>query len=270
MKNRCKGDAVMTERYSGISVEKKGSVGFVFFDNPEFNNRMGYKETASLVDALTECDNDNDIRAIILSGKGDSFCTGGKIDGFPDGPLVAQKRYSDIGIKALKTIFELSKPIIAAVNATALAGGLMFIEACDLAVAGRSVMFGLPEISRGYFPMLALAILQKSIPKKRLFEMAFTNKLVDAGTMAEWNMINEIVDDGKVLERAEEMANVISMFSSIPVSFGRSTYYKMNDMNLSNSIDYSSCALLNLIWTDDVRETARALEENREPVYKGQ
>ena len=260
----------MSGKYTGISVEKRKNTGFVFFDNPEHNNRMGYAETVSLTEALRDCDADNDIRAIILSGKGGSFCTGGKIDGFPDGPLVAQKRYAEAGENALLTFFNVSKPIIAAVNATALAGGLMFIEACDLAVAGRSVMFGLPEISRGYFPMLAMAVLQKSLPKKRLFELAFMNKLVSAETMLEWNFINEVTDDDKVLERAEEIAAIIGSFSSVPVSFGRRTFYKMNDMNLSSSIDYSECALLNLIWTDDVRETARAQEEGREPVYKGQ
>ena len=260
----------MSGKYTGVTVESKPPIAFVFFDNPEHNNRMGYAETVSLTDALKDCDADSDIRAIILSGKGDSFCTGGKIDGFPDGPLMAQKKYTDAGVKALQAIFDLSKPIIAAVNATALAGGLMFIEACDLAVAGRSVMFGLPEINRGYFPMIALAVLQKSIPKKRLFELAFTNKLVSAETMLGWNLINEVTDDDKVLERAVEIAEVIASFSSVPISFGRRAYYRMNDMNLSSSIGYSECALLNLIWTDDVRETARAQEEGRDPVYKGQ
>ena len=259
----------MSGKYTGITAEKKNNIGFVFFDNPEQNNRMGYAETVSLTEALSDYDADSEIRAIILSGKGGSFCTGGKIDGFPDGPLMAQKIYTEAGVKALQTIFGLSKPIIAAVNADALAGGLMFIEACDLAVAGRSVTFGLPEISRGYFPMLALAVLQKSLPKKRLFELAFTNKPVNAETMLEWNFINEVTDDDKVLERAEEIASVIASFSSVPISFGRRTYYKMNDMNLSSSIDYSGCALLNLIWTDDVRETARAQAEGRDPVYKG-
>jgi len=260
----------MSGKYTGITTEKKKNIAFVFFDNPENNNRMGYAETISLTEALRDCDADSEIKAIILSGKGGSFCTGGKIDGFPDGPLTLQKRYTEAGARALQAFFDLSKPIIAAVNATALAGGLMFIEACDLAVAGRSVMFGLPEISRGYFPMLALAVLQKSIPKKRLFELAYMNKTVSAETMSEWNIINEVTDDDKVLQRAEEIALTIASFSSVPISFGRRTYYKMNDMNLSSSIEYSGCALLNLIWTDDVRETARAQEEGREPVYKGQ
>ena len=260
----------MPGKYTGISVEKKNNIGYVFFDNPENNNRTGYEETLSLTRALKDCDADKEIRVIILSGKGDSFCTGGKVEGFPDGPLMTQKKFMQAGADALKAFFDLSKPIIAAVNATALAGGLMFIEVCDLAVAGRSVMFGLPEISRGYFPMLALAVLQKSLPKKRLFELAFTNKLVNAETMLEWNMINEITDDDRVLERAEEIANVIASFSSVPISFGRGTYYRMNDMTLNSSIEYSECAMMNLLWTDDVRETAHAAEEGRQPEYKGQ
>ncbi|MCL1827939.1 MAG: enoyl-CoA hydratase/isomerase family protein [Oscillospiraceae bacterium] len=260
----------MSGKYTGITVEKKKNIGYVFFDDPENNNRTGYAETVSLTQALKDCDADKEIKAVILSGKGNAFCTGGKVDGFPDGPLLTQKRFAQAGVDVLRAFFDLSKPIIAAVNAQALAGGLMFIEVCDLAVAGRSVMFGLPEIKRGYFPMLAMAVLQKSLPKKRLFELAFTNKQVNAETMLEWNLINEITDDDKVLKRAEEIAETIASFSSVPISLGRDAYYKMIDLNLSSSIEYSGCALLNILWTDDVRETAHAQEEGREPIYKGQ
>ncbi len=180
----------MDKKYKGISVEKKGNIGYVFFDDPETGNRTGYKETASLIQALKDSDADKDIKVIILSGKGGAFCSGGKIDGFPDGPLVDQREYGEIGIVALRTIMNLTKPIIAAVTADALAGGLMFIEACDLAVAGRGVKFGLPELQRGYFPMLALAMLEKALPKKRLFQLALTCELVDAETMFCGNMIN--------------------------------------------------------------------------------
>ena len=259
----------MLKKYIGISAEKNGNIGYVFFDDPETGNRTGYKETASLVQALKDADADKEIKVIILSGKGGAFCSGGKIDGFPEGPLVDQSEYGEIGITALKTIMGLNKPIIAAVNADALAGGLMFMEACDLAVAGKNVKFGLPELQRGYFPMLALAMLEKSLPKKRLLQLAFTCELVDAKTMYDWNMINEIVDDDKVMEKAEEMAKKIASFSVMPVSFGRNTFYKMLDMNLSNSINYSKCALLNLLWTDDVRETGRAQAEGRSPVWTG-
>jgi enoyl-CoA hydratase/carnithine racemase len=139
----------MLKRYEGISSEIKENIGFIFFDNPENENRTGYKETDSLIRAFKDMDTDKDVRVVILSGKGGYFCSGGKIDGFPDGPLVDQREYANIGIQALNTIYGLSKPVIAAVNATALAGGLMFIDACDLAIAGKNCLFGLPEIKRG-------------------------------------------------------------------------------------------------------------------------
>lgn len=259
-----------TKRYDGISAEKRDGIGFVFFDNPAHNNRMGYKETTALTQALLDMGADREVRVLILSGKGDSFCSGGKIDGFPEGPLVDQWEYSNAGIRLLNTFYKLSKPIIAAVNADALAGGLMFIEACDLAVAGRDVMFGLPEIKRGYFPMLALAVLEKAVPKKRLFEMAFTGKLVDGETMLAWNLLNELTEPGQALARAEEIAREIAAFSAMPLAFGRNAYYRMYNMDLADSLEYSKCALLNLLWTDDVRETQRAADEGRPPVYRGQ
>jgi enoyl-CoA hydratase/carnithine racemase len=261
--------------------EKKGNIGYIFFDEPD--NIKYYDDPAEKItveppekhggefdNPFSEMDADKDVRVIILSGKNDKFSGGGKVPGYPDGPLMVQRAFGERGIKWLQTIYGLSKPIIAAVNGHALAGGVMFTVACDLAVAGRDCMFGLPELQRGYFPMLAMAVLQKEMPKKRFFELAFTNKLVTAGTMLQWNLINKVVDQDRVMEAAEEMAREIASYSAVPITFGRQCFYKMMNMNSMNALEYSASQLVNMMWTDDVRETARAAIENRPPRYTGQ
>lgn len=256
-------------KYDSILVEKKGHIGYVYFNNPQSQNRVGRKESIELAEAFKEVDEDTDIHAVILSGKGDYFCSGGKIDGFPDGSIIEQREYAQAIVASLDAMAAMSKPIIAAVNATTLAGGIMFMEACDLAVAGKDCMFGLPEIQRGYFPMIALAVLQKAMPKKRLMELALTGEMVTADAMMEWNLINKVVENSEVMKTAEAIAEKIAGYNTMSIKFGRSCYYKMSNMNLANSMAYSQTELLNLLWTHDARETAHAAEEGRAPRYIG-
>jgi enoyl-CoA hydratase/carnithine racemase len=255
--------------YKSLLIDKKGHIGYVFFNNPDTDNRIGRAESLEMTAAFKEIDEDKDIRVVILSGKNNSFCTGGKIDGFPDGLIVDQRAYSVAMVDAVLAIFRLSKPIIAAVNANAVAGGLMFVQCCDLAIAGRDCLFGLPEIQRGYFPMIALAVLQKLMPKKRLLEMAFTGDLVSAETMLEWNLLNKIVDTNAVLGEAEKLAERIVSYNTMSTLFGRSCYYAMENMNLTSSLEHARGELLNMLWTHDSRETAYAAEEGRPPEYQG-
>lgn len=256
-------------KYDSMLVEKKGHIGYVFINNPENQNRIGRKEGWEMVSAFKELDADPEVRVVILAAKGEYFCSGGKIDGFPDGLVVDQKAYCEAVIASVKVIHDMSKPVIAAVHATAVAGGVMYMNACDLAVVGCDCKFGLPEIQRGYFPMIALACLQKTMPKKRLLEMSFTGDLVSAQTMLEWNMVNRVVPMDKVLESAEELAARIADYNTMSTKFGRYCYYVTQNMNLDSSMEMAASAIMNMIWTHDARETAHAAEEGRPPVYTG-
>ena len=166
--------------------------------------------------------------------------------------------YSDGFCGLHDTMFRSKKPIIGAINGHAIAGGFSLTDTCDLAVAGKSCKFGLPELGHGQFPMIALATTGKSIPKKELLELCFTCKLVGAEKALEWNLINEIVDDDKVLDRAKEIGMMISQYSSAAMAFGREAYYRMNNMNLEAALNYSKAAMLGLLYTEDAKAWAYA------------
>ena len=104
--------------------------------------------------------------------------------------------------------------------------------------------------------MIALATTAKSIPKKEILEICFTCKLVDAEKALEWHLINEIVDDNKVLERAKEIGMTISQYSSAAMAFGREAYYRMNNMNLEGALNYSKVAMLGILYTEDAKAWA--------------
>lgn len=256
-------------KYDSILIEKKDQIGYVFFNNPILKNRIGRKEGLEMIAALQEVDQDPEIKVIILAGKGGYFCSGGKIDGFPDGLIVDQRNYADTIINTVKAIHNLHKPIIAAVENDAFAAGLMYLDACDLAVIGENSKFGLPEIKRGYFPMIALVALRFSIPKKQLLEMSYTGREIDAKTMHLWNLVNYVVPNDKVLSKAKSIALDLIELNPMSLRYGRDCYYNTLNMNVDDSMKYAGSAIINMINTQDAKETAYAEKEGRPAKYLG-
>ena len=143
------------------------------------------------------------------------------------------------------------------------------MEGCDLAVASEEAEFGLSELSHGNFPMIALAVNGKWIPKKRLFEMIYLSKPIDAKTAEQWNMINKVVSKERVMEEALKLAEIIGIKSKVAIKVGRQTYYDMVDMPLSSAMVHAKAALLGLLAMEDVTESEHAKRENREPRWIG-
>lgn len=256
--------------YYFIVIEKpKNNIATIRINRPEARNRIDRATMVEFVEALDELNSDPDIAAVIITGTGDDFCAGGQIDGFPVGSIMEQREYSSAFIDMQRKIYKMNKPVIAAVQGDAICGGVSVIEACDLAVAGSDCKFGLIEITNGLFPMLALAVMQKGLPKKRVFELAYTGKLIDAETMEKWNLINYVVPQDQVMDRTIELASLIAEYSSVALDFGRDCFYRMVDMSLDSALEISKGMLLNLLETDDAKEASFASKEGRKPVFTG-
>lgn len=209
------------------------------------------------------------MKVIILTGTGEFFCRGGQVDSFPDGCLMEQRDYADSTVQVQEVIYHSKKPIIAAVQGHAFAGGLSITEGCDIAICAEDARFGLTELQNGLFPMIALAINGKSIPKKRLFEIIYESKEIDAQTACDWHIVNEVVDHGKVLDRAIEVGLEIAQKSSVAITIGRQAYYEMVNMTQASALAYAKATLLNLLWTEDGQEAGRAGRDHRTPKFTG-
>ena len=252
-----------------IVYSKIDTAAVIRLNMPETGNRIGLKAVTEIQNAMEKANSDPIVKSIIITGTGEYFCAGGAIDGFPDGYAMDQRDYSDGTVDFQKALYHSEKPLIAAVNGKAFAGGLTVVEGCDLAVASSEAQFGLYELSHGNFPMIALAVNGKWIPKKRLFEMIYTSTPIDADTALEWNMINKIVPPDQVMNAALEYAKILSKKSSVAIKIGRQTYYDMVDMPLSSAMIHAKAALLSLLAMKDVQESGRAKNENREPDWIG-
>ena len=256
--------------YEKITYRVESHAAIIGFHIPEDGNRIGLAAMTEIMDAIHEADKDGHVSCIILTGEGEWFCLGGRIDGFPTGYSIDQKKYSDAMVGMLKCIQNADKPVIAAVNGPAYAGGFMVVESCDLAIASSKASFGLTElVNTGNYPVIALAVNGRSVPKKRLFEMILTGNPVTAETACSWNLINEVTEPGNELNRALEYAELISKRSGIAMAFGRQTFYEMAELSPRQAMEYAIPALMSFLTYEDVKEGALAAKENREPNYTG-
>lgn len=255
--------------YQCIDYEKRGKVAIIAINQLHDNNRVNRETLSEMIEAMHVAQDDKDISALIITGKENCFCTGGRMNGFPDGLTMDIKGFADAFSGLQMEIYKCKKPVIAAVNGNATAGGFCIMESCDIAIVGEDCKFGLPELARGNFPMLALAIISKALPKKLVFELAYGCELIDAETAKSWNLVNKIVAQDKVLDEAVAFAEKLSSYNAVAASLGREAYYNMVNMTLESAVYYGKGQLVTLLTTEDVKEADYAIKQNREPVYKG-
>ncbi|KMQ81087.1 Methylglutaconyl-CoA hydratase [Candidatus Burkholderia pumila] len=139
----------------------------------------------------------------------------------------------------------VGKPLVCANNGNTHAGGFSLLTACDLAVTHEGATFGLPEITHGLFPFLALAIVKDSLPKKVLWDMVYRARLLSAVETQQFHLVNEIVPKkDSVLERAVELTGFTAQWNGDIVSFGHDLYCNMRCSNLIEAVEQSRFALI--------------------------
>jgi len=249
--------------YFGLAVEKENNKMIIRINRPEINCKINRATGNAIIEAIRDANSDDDVRVIILTGTGEYFCGGGEVDNHPNGSLKDYVNYSEAFCNIHYAIYDSFKPIIAAVQGKAVAGGFSLTEACDMAVCSEKTVFALPEITHGLFPMIALATTGKTVPKKALLKLSFTAEVISAEKAKEWSIVNEIVEDGKVLDRAKEMADEIAQYSADAIAFGRRAYYAMNNMPLRDALEYSRAALFGTLYTDDAIKFGHAVQNGQ-------
>ena len=138
----------------------------------------------------------------------------------------------------------LGKPLVAAVNGDAHAGGFGLMVACDLAVAADDATFGLPEAAKGLFPFIALATVRDALPKKVLFEVIYTARLMRAAEALSLHLINEALPRSQVLARALALAEQASAYDADIVALGRGLYYRTRGQPAAEALAEAREALL--------------------------
>lgn len=245
-----------------VLVERRGAVGVITLNRPEKRNALDAETTDGLGLAIAALEDDPTVKVLVLTGAGDrAFCAGMDLSG------VGAKRDRTVGSSRYMAFVESgsAKPVIAAVNGAAVAGGFELMLACDLAVAADHARFGIPEVKRGLVAGAGGTLLPLLIPMPIALELGLTGELITAQRAYELGLVNRVVPGEDVLREALELAAVIAANSPTAVRVTRSLMYDTRELPASAAWERVKAALPEVLGGPDAIEGARAFMEKRAP-----
>jgi enoyl-CoA hydratase len=248
---------VLTQVENGILI--------VTINRPEAKNAMNKAAAEGIAAAMDRLDEDDDLRVAILTGAGGTFCSGMDLKGFLRGesPSIEGRGFGGI------TQQGPSKPLIAAVEGYALAGGMELMISCDLVVANKDAKFGIPEAKRGLAAAAGgLMKLPDLIPPKIAMELALTGDFIDATRAYELGLVNRVVE-GSALDAAKELAAKINENGPLAVRVSKQIVDQSRGWSLEERWDEQAKLLPKVFMSEDAREGAAAFAEKRKPNWKG-
>jgi enoyl-CoA hydratase len=250
---------------SEVLTETRDGMMIITINRPEAKNAMNKAASELIAAALDQLDADNDLRVGIVTGAGGTFCSGMDLKGFLRGetPFVAGRGFGGLTMKSP------SKPLIAAVDGYALAGGLELAISCDMIVANDNAKFGIPEVKRGLAAAAGgLMRLPKKIPPHIAMELALTGDFIDAKRAYDLGLVNRVTS-GPALNAAIELAQIIAGNGPLAVRKSKQVVMESAEWNAAEMWQKQTDTLGNLFMTNDAREGAAAFAEKRKPNWTG-
>jgi enoyl-CoA hydratase len=255
----------MSTEANDALVETRDGIMIITINRPEAKNAMNKAASELIAAALDRLDADNDLRVGILTGAGGTFCSGMDLKGFLRGetPFVSGRGFGGLTQKSP------AKPLIAAVDGYALAGGLEAAIACDMIVANENAKFGIPEVKRGLAAAAGgLMRLPKKIPPHIAMELALTGDFIDARRAYELGLVNRITT-GAAIDAALELAHSIAGNGPLAVRKSKQVVQESAEWSEAEMWQKQTDTLGNLFMTNDAREGAAAFAEKRKPNWTG-
>ena len=249
-------EEVLTSEEDGILV--------VTINRPEAKNAMTKAAAEGIAAAMDRLDSDDSLRVGILTGAGGTFCSGMDLKGFLRGesPSIEGRGFGGIVQKPPE------KPLIAAVEGYALAGGLELMIACDLVVADAGAKFGIPEVKRGLVAAAGgVMMLPDQIPERIAMELALTGDFITAARAYELGLINRVTDDA--LAGAKELAKSIVANGPLAVRVSKQVIKQSRGWPMDERYTRQTQLIAPVFVSEDAREGAAAFAEKRAPNWKG-
>ena len=254
----------MDVSYDRVSVDRYDRIAVVTLNHPESANTLTGNLVAELVHALDRLA-ETDVRAVVLTGTDGYFSSGADIPGFDMSSADAIRGELFDGKNPYHQIEQFDRPVIAAVNGVAFAGGFELALVCDSVIVGEEVDLGLPEATLGIVPGVAMLRLTENLGRHRAMEFMLTGETTTGAEAIEMGLFNRAVPREQVLDEATALAEQIADNAPIAVSIIKKT------LNREFGGDYAinELALGAIFGTDDVRRGKDAFLSDEEPEFKG-
>ena len=255
-----------------LLIEQRGHVLVVTMNRPEVRNALSGPMLALLRKAWDLADGDPGIRVCVLTGAGGAFCAGADLKAMTrahPGDAANAGAFDPSVIEPLLKGRRLTKPLIAAVEGVAVAGGTEILQATDIRVAGESAMFGVSEARWGLFPLGGSAVrLPRQIPYTVAADLLLTGRHITSTEALQIGLIGHIVPDGQALPKALEIAETIAANGPVAVRAILRTMRETEGLPEADAFKIEAQIGMEVFRSQDAKEGPRAFTERRKPQFR--
>jgi 2-(1,2-epoxy-1,2-dihydrophenyl)acetyl-CoA isomerase len=260
--------------YSTLLFDVQEGVAQITLNRPEALNSINLEIARDLMDAVLRCDEDPNIRAVMISGAGKIFCGGGDLKDFHSRgknlPLYI-KEVTTYLHAAVSRLTRMDPPVVAAVHGYAAGAGMSLATACDMVVAAETTRFRVAYTRIGLTPDgSASYFLPRMVGLKRAVELTLTNRTFSAQEALEWGMVTRVVSDKDLLAEARAVAAQLAAGPTRAYGASKRLLYSGWTETLETQMEHESQSIANSARTQDAHEGITAFLEKRSPKFKGQ
>jgi enoyl-CoA hydratase len=261
-----------------LEFEVQDGIAVITINRPESRNAMNPEVTVRLIDAFAEVRDRDDIRVAILTGAGDrAFCSGGDLDetiplmtGARNPETEWDKRWLEIRTTGAPFKTDVGKPMIAAINGDAIAGGMELVQNAELRFAVPNARFGVPEVQLGLFPGGASTVrLPRQFPYAIAMDLLLTGELMSAEVAHRYGFLNDVVELDQLMPRALAVAERIAANGPVAVKAVRDSARACSGVEEESAFLIEAGFASPILDTEDAVEGPRAFMEKRKPVFRG-
>jgi enoyl-CoA hydratase len=255
-------------KHEYIVVSERDGLGFIELNRPKILNAINRPMVSEIVEAFEEFDRNDNVKVIILSGKGRAFAAGADIDEMSEDGAIDLELLNQF--TEWDRLAWIKKPIIGAVQGFALGGGFELALCCDMLFAAEDASFGFPEVNLGVMPGAGgTQRLTKLIGKSRAMEWLLSGDRFTAAQALEWGVINRAIAPELLMEETEKFAKKLASKPPLSIRLIKESVHKAVDYSLYEGMQYERKNFYLLFASEDQKEGMKAFVEKRKPHFKG-
>lgn len=256
----------MTE--SKILYQIEDRIARITLNEPDQRNALTYAMVTELIAALRQAEADDSVRVVLLAAAGKHFSAGGNLREFAaeiDQPAFYHWESGALWEELFSLIPQMTKPVVAAVQGYALAGGCALAALCDLAVAADEAQFGMTEIRIGLFPLVVLPAIRRAVGDKKALELSLTGAMFDAQEALRIGIVNRVIPGAELEASALALARDLAEKSREALHLGKRLFWDTAGMTYAQALSFGRSLRVNYMLSEDLREGTTAFLEKRKP-----
>ncbi len=261
------------QEFGNALYEHNGNIAIVTLNRPDRHNALGPALRQGLITAMDTANQDSTVRAVILTGNGRSFCSGGDLQELLDRAkhgLPISEKLDPQRDQTLLAVYKCHKPVIAAINGAAMGAGMNLALAADIRIASRTAIFAQSYTKRGMMPDYAgTHLLPNLVGYSKASELIFTGATVSADEALQLQIVSQVVTPEVLLETALSLAESIARNAPIPIRLAKKALQQNRYGDIREALFRETTAQNICYESMDAQEGFKAFQEKRAPIFKG-